>query len=94
MIIFWYSPGSTKEVTFKWLFFLSNELKIVISFIKQFKTHDITTYIKEIVIQFSLCLYEQQSYFSYQQVALNPLFQMRYDSLANSKKQRSDSQRG
>ena len=55
MIIFWYSPGSTKEVTFKWLFFLSNELKIVISFIKQFKTHDITTYIKEIVIQFSAC---------------------------------------
>ena len=62
MIISWYSPGSTKEVIFTWLFFLSNELKIVISFIKQFKTHDITTYIKEIVIQFSLCLYEQQSY--------------------------------
>ena len=35
-----------------------------------------------------------QSWFSYQQVALNPLFQMRYDSLANSKKQPSDSQRG
>ena len=62
MIIFWYSLGSTKEVTFEWLSLLSNELKIVISFIKQFKTHDITTYIKEIVIQFSLCLYEQQSY--------------------------------
>ena len=62
MIIFWYSPGSTKEVTFKWLFFLSNELKIVISFIKQFKTHGITTYVKEIVLQQSLCLYEYQSY--------------------------------
>ena len=35
-----------------------------------------------------------QSWFSYQQVALNPLFQMRYDSLPNSEKQPSDSQRG
>ena len=35
-----------------------------------------------------------QSWFSYQQVALNPLFQMRYDSLPNSEKQPCDSQRG
>ena len=35
-----------------------------------------------------------QSWFSYQQVALIILFQMRYDSLLNSKKQPSDSQRG
>ena len=35
-----------------------------------------------------------QSWFSYQQVALIILFQMRYDSLLNSMKQPSDSQRG
>ena len=35
-----------------------------------------------------------QSWFLYQQLALNPLFQMRYDSLANSKKQPSDSKSG
>ena len=34
-----------------------------------------------------------QSWFSYQQVALNLLFQMRYDSLPNSNKQPSDRQR-
>ena len=62
MVIFWYTLGSTKEVTFKWLSFLSNAFKIVISFNKQFKTHGITTYIKEIVLQFSICLYEYQSY--------------------------------
>jgi len=36
----------------------------------------------------------QWSWFSYQHVALNVLFQMRYDSLPNSKKQLSDRQRG
>ena len=35
-----------------------------------------------------------QSWFLYQQVALNLLFQMRYDSLPNSEKQPCDSQRG
>ena len=35
-----------------------------------------------------------QSWFTYQQVAWNTLFQMRYDSLPNSEKQPCDSQRG
>ena len=34
----------------------------MISVIRQFKTHGITTYVKEIVLQHSLCLYEHQSY--------------------------------
>ena len=36
----------------------------------------------------------QISIFLYQQIALDALFQMRYDSLPNSKKQPSDSQKG
>ena len=36
----------------------------------------------------------QESWFSYQQVALDVLFQMRYDSMHNSKKKPSDRQRG
>ena len=36
----------------------------------------------------------QWSWFSYQQVALNVLFHMRYDSMSYSKKQPSDKQRG
>ena len=35
----------------------------------------------------------QMSKFIYQQVALNVLFQMRYDSILNSKKHPNDSQR-
>ena len=62
MIIFWELLGSTKEVTFMRLYFFSYIFKIMISFIKQFKTNDITTYIQEIVLQHSLCLYEHQSY--------------------------------
>ena len=62
MIIFWELLGSTKEVTFMRLYFFSYLFKIMISFIKQFKTNYITTYIKEIVLQHSLCLYEHQSY--------------------------------
>ena len=61
MIIFWYSPGSAKEVSFKWLSFIINAFKIIVSFIKQFKTHDISTYMKEIVFWFTICLYEHQS---------------------------------
>ena len=34
----------------------------MISFIKQFKTHDFPTYVKEIVLQHFLCLYEHESY--------------------------------
>ena len=34
----------------------------MISLIKQFKTHNINTYTKEIVLQQSLCLYKHQSY--------------------------------
>ena len=62
MIICWYSPGSAKEVTFIWLSFLSYAFKIIVSFIIQSKTHDISTYVKEIVLQFTICLYEHQSY--------------------------------
>ena len=62
MIIFWKLLGSTKEVTFMRLYFLSYLFKIMISFIKLFKTHDITTYNEEIVLQHSLCLHEHQSY--------------------------------
>ena len=62
MIIFWELLGSTKEVTFMRLYFFSYLFKIMISFIKQFKTNYITTYIKENVLQHSLCLYEHQSY--------------------------------
>ena len=38
MIIFWELLGSTKEVTFMRLYFFSYLFKIMISFIKQFKT--------------------------------------------------------
>ena len=62
MIICWYSPGSAKEVTFIWLSFLSYAFKIIVSFIIQSKTHDISTHVKEIVLQFTICLYEHQSY--------------------------------
>ena len=62
MVIFWYAPGSTKEVTLIWLSFFCYTFKIMISVIRQFKTHGITTYVKEIMLQHSLCLYEYQSY--------------------------------
>ena len=62
MIIFCKLLGSTKKVTFAWLSFLSYTFKIIISLIKQFKTHDVSTCLKEIVLLHSLCLYEHQSY--------------------------------
>ena len=62
IIIFWELLGSTKKVTFIWLYFLSYASKIIISLIKQFKTHDVSTCLKEIVLLHSLCLYEHQSY--------------------------------
>ena len=73
MIIFWELLGSTKEVTFMRLYFFSYLFKIMISFIKQFKTNYITTYIKENVLQLSLSLYEHQSYTKWDKPRIEPI---------------------